>query len=323
MQNLAKYSSLLEKAIEDLKFPENPQKLYDPLRYFMKIGGKRIRPVLTILAGELYGLTIDEVLPAALSIEIFHNFSLIHDDIMDEAPLRRGNETVHTKWNNNIAILSGDVLLVKAYQELTKQKAEHLKPLLELFNKTAVEVCEGQQMDMDFETENYVSIDSYLEMIRLKTSVLLGCALQMGAVIGNASSDEQNSIYQFGQNIGIAFQIQDDILDFYADHAKFGKQVGGDVVAGKKTILYLKALELADDEDKLKFKEIYANQNIQDRISEVRNFNEKYDVREACEELKNKYYDSALESLKNIKNASDEKLEVLSSLASYLVEREH
>ena len=238
MQALVTSSQLIETAISNLDLPNSPTNLYDPLRYFMTLGGKRMRPVFTLLAAEMFGKAKEEALPAALAVELFHNFSLIHDDIMDEAPLRRKQQTVHTKWNMPIAILSGDVLLVKAYQELCKQDSRQLADLMEVFNKTAVEVCEGQQKDMDFETQEHVSLEDYIEMIRLKTSVLLGCAMELGAIVADQSIENRNLAYEFGVEIGLAFQIQDDILDLYADPEKFGKQVGGDVLSNKKTFLY-------------------------------------------------------------------------------------
>ena len=247
----------IEEEIIKIDFPSNPSNLYDPLRYFLAIGGKRMRPILTLMGAEAFGSTLEKALPSAMAVELFHNFSLIHDDIMDEAPIRRGQETVHTKWNSNIAILSGDVLLVKAYQMLAKQDASVMSDLLNVFNATAVEVCEGQQFDMDYESRNDVSIDEYIEMIRLKTSVLLGCALEMGAIIAEASKQNRELIYEFGQHIGIAFQIQDDILDLYADPDKFGKQVGGDVLSNKKTLLLLKAYELSNSTQKEELETLY------------------------------------------------------------------
>ena len=204
MQALSTYTELIEKEIDLLDFSSTPSNLYDPLRYFMQLGGKRMRPILTLLGAELFGAHRADALPAAMAIEVFHNFTLIHDDIMDAAPLRRSQPTVHTRWNQNIAILSGDVLFVKAYQLIAKQAPEQLPELLDLFNRTAIEVCEGQQMDMDFESRSDVEIDEYIEMIRLKTSVLLGCALKMGAIVADAEKSDCEAIYNFGQHIGCA-----------------------------------------------------------------------------------------------------------------------
>ena len=322
MQQLAKYSALLENAISEIEFPDSPVNLYDPLRYFMKINGKRIRPALTLMAAELFSGRPEEALSAALSIEIFHNFSLIHDDIMDQAPLRRGNQTVHTKWNSNIAILSGDVLFVKAYEKLAEYDGPVLKELLKCFNKTAIEVCQGQQMDMDFETTEIVTIEEYLEMIRLKTSVLLGCALEMGAIIAGESLENRSLIYNFGQHIGIAFQIQDDILDLYADPEKFGKQVGGDVMAGKKTLLILEALNSLSKEAIEELNSILIVEDLPQRIILLRTFYLHYGIRQKCSERMAFHLDQAMASLEKIKVNSSLK-EPLKELAAFLIDREN
>ncbi len=321
MQQLAPYSAYLENEINAIDFPKDPSNLYDPLRYFLSLGGKRMRPILTLLGAELFGESKENALSAALSVEVFHNFTLIHDDIMDEAPLRRNRETVHTKWNQNIAILSGDVLFVKGYQLLVKQKPEHLQPLIELFNKTAIEVCEGQQMDMDFESRKDVSIDEYIEMIRLKTSVLLGCALEMGAVIGNASETDRKHLYDFGQNIGIAFQIQDDILDLFADPDKFGKQVGGDVISNKKTLLNLHALILATDEQKQLLWKLSTETDYQVKIDKTKALYEIIGARAICENEMKKYHSIAMKSLEEIQ-IGDSAKQPLKALAEFLMNRE-
>jgi geranylgeranyl diphosphate synthase type II len=322
MQDLAVYSSLLENEIALLDFPKTPSNLYDPLRYFMQLGGKRMRPVLTFLGAELFGLKKEEVLNAALSVEVFHNFTLIHDDIMDEAPLRRAKETVHTKWNPNIAILSGDVLFVKAYQLLAKQNPKHLAELLHVFNRTAQEVCEGQQMDMDFESRSDVSIDEYVEMIRLKTSVLLGCALELGAIVAEASADDRQHLYDFGQHLGIAFQIQDDILDLFADPDKFGKQVGGDVISNKKTLLNLKAKELANPIQRELLSQLETEQDLILKVSKTRALFSDIGAREACEIEMQKHYDFALNSLKQI-NVADQNKVSLIALADFVMQRDN
>ncbi|WP_353128783.1 polyprenyl synthetase family protein [Parapedobacter pyrenivorans] len=237
----------ITERLSELGIPQLPGNLYDPIRYMLQIGGKRIRPLLTLMAADLFSVAdIEEAVPAALAIELFHNFSLVHDDIMDNAPLRRGHQTVHEKWNPNIAILSGDNLLIMAYGQLANCPADNLPAILKTFNTMAAEVCEGQQLDMDFERTNIVSIDEYLNMIRLKTSVLLGAALKMGALIAGADQTDAQSIYSFGVDVGIAFQLQDDILDVYGDPEQFGKQRGGDILANKKTYLLVKAMEMAD-----------------------------------------------------------------------------
>jgi geranylgeranyl diphosphate synthase type II len=318
MKTLKDYSVTFEKILKEYQFPGAPLNLYDPLNYFMNLGGKRIRPLLTLMSVELFGGKLEEAFPSALSIEFFHNFSLIHDDIMDKAPLRRNQETVHAKWNDNIAILSGDVLLVKAYQELQKQESMHLAKLLCIFNKTAVEVCEGQQMDMDFESRSDVSVTEYIEMIRLKTSVLLGAALQMGAIIANASGNDQQLIYDFGVSLGIAFQIQDDILDLYGDPEKFGKQVGGDIITNKKTYLLLKAIEKQQGDEVNKMLLIQDSKTkvktAQQLIKDLGIFNE-------AQELKSYYQQKAISALEAINVSNDHKL-VLVELSDFLFNRE-
>ena len=322
MHDLAVYSTLLENEINQLDFPKTPSNLYDPLRYFMQLGGKRMRPVLTFLGAELFGLHKEEVVNAALSVEVFHNFTLIHDDIMDEAPLRRAKETVHTKWNQNIAILSGDVLFVKAYQLLAKQDPKHLAELLHVFNRTAQEVCEGQQMDMDFESRSDVRIEEYVEMIRLKTSVLLGCALELGAIVAEANADDRQHLYDFGQHLGIAFQIQDDILDLYADPEKFGKQVGGDVISNKKTLLNLKAKELANSAQRERLSQLETEQDLILKVSKTRDLFSDIGAREACEIEMKKHYDFAMNSLKQINVADQNKLSLI-ALADFLMQRDN
>ncbi|MFM7472839.1 MAG: polyprenyl synthetase family protein, partial [Crocinitomicaceae bacterium] len=247
MNSIANYINQIESELSNFELPKSPENLYDPLRYFFELEGKRLRPALTLMTAENFGGQGKDALHAAMAVEIFHNFSLIHDDIMDEAPFRRGKETVHTKWNNHIAILSGDVLFVKAYESLAKCEAKYLPVLLNLFNKTATEVCEGQQMDMDFESRESVSEEEYIEMIRLKTSVLLGCAIQFGGIVSDLDEKMQKALYDFGQYIGIAFQIKDDLLDLYGESEKVGKQIGGDVLSDKKTLLSIKAKELDCD----------------------------------------------------------------------------
>ena len=322
MQEISAYTNYIEREIARLDFPLQPSNLYDPLRYFMQLGGKRMRPILTLLGAELFGEQKENAINAALSVETFHNFSLIHDDIMDEAPLRRNQATVHEKWNQNIAILSGDVLFVKAFQLLAKHDLKHLSQLLDLFNKTAIEVCEGQQMDMDFETRTDVSIDEYIEMIRLKTSVLLGCALEMGAIIANASENDKRHLYEFGQNIGIAFQIQDDILDLYADPEKFGKQVGGDVISNKKTLLNLKALELATTKQQDYLKELEVEKDHSKKIIETTQIYNEIGAKEACEVVMQAYYEKAVTALNAIGIDQNQKIP-LQQLAQYLMKREN
>src|SRR5690554_4190684 len=248
---LAKYCDSLPK-----------KTLYQPVEYILSIGGKRVRPVLVILSGNAFDADANHLIHAALAIEIFHNFSLLHDDVMDHAPLRRGKPTVHEKWNSNAAILSGDAMLIEAYKQLSLTGKEHLNQVLDLFNSTSLEVCEGQQLDMEFESRNHVSTSEYIEMISLKTAVLLGCSLEMGALLGNASTADCKHIYNFGKLCGIAFQIQDDYLDAFGNPKDFGKQVGGDILSNKKTYLIIKALELADAETRSELESIYFQNTI-------------------------------------------------------------
>lgn len=321
MNDLAPLVEVIEKELNTLNLPAQPEKLYDPLRYFLKIGGKRIRPALVVLGEQLFNPGSKGAVSQAVAIELFHNFTLIHDDIMDNAPLRRGQETVHEKWDQNIAILSGDALLIKAYQKLAENAAEHLADLLEVFNRTALEVCEGQQMDMDFEERIDVSISEYIEMIRLKTSVLLGGALEIGAIMGDASESDRKHLKQFGENIGIAFQIKDDILDLYADPDKFGKQVGGDVIANKKTILFLSALSVASGPQREVLKQLLNETNIDLKLTRTKEIFEHLNVRSICQERMDEHYQKALAGLEKINVSADNKI-ALNSLAQYLIERD-
>ena len=305
MQTLSSYSVYFENEIGKYRFPTTPENLYQPLDYFLQLGGKRIRPLLTLMASEMFGLPKENAIQASLAVELFHNFSLIHDDIMDKAPLRRGKQTVHLKWNDDIAILSGDVLLIKAYQALAKQEARHIPALLDLFNQTAVEVCEGQQLDMDFESRDEVSIEEYIEMIRLKTSVLLGCALAFGAIVSNASEKDRILIYEFGQNLGVAFQIQDDILDLYGDPEKFGKQIGGDIIANKKTLLLLKAFELAQHNPEINVGEMLLKEDHALKIESAKSMFDSLGVLAFARAQMTFYQDKALSALKEISVSSE------------------
>jgi geranylgeranyl diphosphate synthase, type II len=249
MQPIAHYQQVVTDYFEALALDKQPQNLYDPIQYILSLGGKRIRPVLTLMAAEVFGADCREALPAAAAVEVFHNFSLVHDDIMDDAPLRRGNQTVHEKWNVNTAILSGDAMLILAYQYFEQYEPETFRSLAKLFSKTALEVCEGQQWDVDFETRNDVTEGEYLKMIEYKTAVLLGAAMKMGGIVAQTSEENCRLIYDFGRSLGIAFQLQDDYLDAFGNPETFGKQVGGDIIENKKTYLYLKALELGSAND--------------------------------------------------------------------------
>ncbi len=302
-------------------FPAEPATLYDPNEYFLKIGGKRIRPVLCLMGNELFEEIKEDAWHVGTAIELFHNFTLIHDDIMDKAPLRRGMETVHTKFGENTAILAGDVMLVAAYEELNKISVEYIQSILRLFNTTAKEVCEGQQMDMDFESMDTVSLDAYLKMIELKTSVALAASLQTGAILGGAGERNQHLLYDFGKKLGIAFQVQDDYLDAFGDPKKFGKQVGGDILSNKKTFLLLHALETASPAQKKELQQLLAN-NSADKIEKVLTIYRDCKVDEWALTLKNKYLDEAMAHLDDIAVLSKRK-QPLKDLAQFLVKREH
>ncbi len=294
MDFLKDYTGKINKELEAIDLPNGPSNLYDPLRYFFKLGGKRIRPILTLLAAERFDKNaVNDSINAALAIEIFHNFSLVHDDIMDEAPVRRGQQTVHKKWNQSIAILSGDVMLVKAYEYLNSYSPEIAKQLIKIFSKTAVEVCEGQQMDMDFEKISKVTQEDYLKMITLKTSVLLGCALQMGAIVGGGDVQGQTDLYAYGLNMGIAFQIQDDLLDLYGDPKLVGKQVGGDVIANKNTLLMVIAKESANENQLKKLEKLSTEINIDRKIEGIIALFKTLKVQEKCQELMGDFYNKA------------------------------
>lgn len=319
---LIQLSKTIEENIQHYDFPKTPNNLYDPLRYFMTLGGKRIRPVLTLLGAELFSMDASKAIHAAVAVELFHNFTLIHDDIMDVAPLRRAKPTVHTKWNENIAILSGDVLMIKSYQELCKQNASDIPALMTIFNQTAVDVCEGQQMDMDFESRDDVSISEYIEMIRLKTSVLLGCALEMGAIVANASPENKKHLFNFGQELGVAFQIKDDILDLYGNPEKFGKQIGGDVMSNKKTLLYLTALKDASESQKAEFLLLENEKDMDVKVDRVKALFNDLHVREKAEETMESHRQNAMEALAAI-SVDEHKKSDLNFLAEYLMAREN
>lgn len=320
MTGLQNYTQYIEEHLQQLFPKKKPVLLYEPLRYFLTIGGKRMRPIATLLGAEVFGVNREEVIHAALAIEVFHNFSLIHDDIMDAAPLRRGRETVHTKWNDNVAILGGDVMLIESYHQLLLQGGD-ITAYLDLFNRTAVEVCEGQQLDMDFEQESVVSEEEYLEMIRLKTSVLLGCAFEFGAIAAGVSEEDRKHIYDFGMFTGIAFQIQDDILDVYGDPEKFGKQVGGDILKDKKTLLYLSALSKANVEQRETFERLKAEIDPIKKVTETRALFTTMGIRSYCEEKRNAYYAKAVNAVQAL-NVPEEKKNILFTLGDYLLNRE-
>jgi len=322
MNSIKTYQDFIEEEIKRLPLSKEPNHLYEPISYFLKLGGKRMRPVLTLMGCELFNVDFKEAKEASIAIELFHNFSLIHDDIMDEAPLRRGQKTVHTKWNDNVGILSGDALLILAYQALSTYPSDVLKDILPLFNQTAIEVCEGQQYDMDFESRNDVSIDEYITMIKYKTAVLLGCSLKMGAIIGGATPKDAEELYLFGVNLGLAFQLQDDILDVYADQNKFGKQVGGDIIANKKTYLLLKAFEDADTIETKALNTLLREKDLDNKVKGVKFIYAELNIKEKAEQKMNKYYQTALTNLEKIKLPTVKK-EPLFNLAQFLMGREN
>lgn len=324
MHTTEQLQQILDTAIQNLKFPDHPKQLYDPITYIINLGGKRVRPLLVLMATELFGEDANKSIDAAMAIEIFHNFTLVHDDIMDNAPLRRGKATVHEKWSTNIAILSGDVMMVEANKNLAKVNPAFLAPVLNTFNATAQGVCEGQQLDMEFEGRDDVSIEEYINMIRLKTAVLLGGALKLGAIIAGASEKDADLIYQFGENIGIAFQLQDDILDVYADPEKFGKQVGGDIIANKKTFLLLKAFELADGETRASLDTwtAYKEFNVQEKVNTVRQVYDTLDIQDIAKKSMNNYLNKALAVFAQI-NVSEERKSNILMLTEQLMAREY
>jgi geranylgeranyl diphosphate synthase type II len=303
------------------QFPAAPASLYEPGEYFLSIGGKRIRPILCVLGNELFSEITEDAWSLATAIELFHNFTLIHDDMMDAAALRRGMQTVHTKYGDNTALLTGDVMLIRAYEKLQTINPAYLPKILSLFNTTAREVCEGQQLDMDFEKMPSVTLDAYIHMITLKTSVLLAASLEMGAILGGATPGNCKHLYEFGKNLGIAFQIQDDYLDAFGDPEKFGKEVGGDIRQNKKTFLLLHALEVATPDQRAKLDTLLAS-NGPEKVPQVLELFKACNVDAWAIELKEKYLQMALANLEDIAVTSTRKTALL-SLANYLMQREN
>lgn len=325
MYQLKELTTLFLDYLEKESSPEAPHNLYEPVDYIMRLGGKRIRPALLLAAMDLYGADLSRGLPASYAIEMFHNFSLVHDDIMDKANLRRGKETVHIKWNDDTAILSGDVMLIKAYQYFDSYPAELFKKCVTLFSQTSKEICEGQRLDMDFETRDDVSIDDYIHMITNKTSVLLATALKLGAWIAEASDQDATHLYDFGKNVGIAFQIQDDILDTFGSDPKVGKQIGGDILNNKKTYLYLKSLELHIPEKQNRLKTLFQSKNEIDgqaKIDEVTALFKEVHVNVYAEELKEAYLTLGLSHLDAVEVPAEKK-EILKNFASFLLQRKY
>jgi len=295
-------TAFLDHLTTQFSAPKEPKNLYAPIHYILDLGGKRLRPVLTLMSCELFGTPFEKAQNAALAVELFHNFSLIHDDIMDNAPLRRGKETVHEKWDTNTGILSGDALLILAYQLFENYEPETFQKLAKLFSKTAIEVCEGQQYDMDFEERDNVSVDEYLHMINFKTAVLVGAAMEMGAIVAQASEKSQNAIYEFGRNLGLAFQLQDDYLDVFGNPETFGKQVGGDIISNKKTYLYLKTLHDLPEPDSRELEHLYSIQpeNPAEKIEAVKRLFESSGAKEKTKNKIKNYTDVAINLLNEL-----------------------
>jgi len=322
MHSVNQYQQFIADYLESQYETKEPKNLYDPIHYILGLGGKRMRPVLTLMSAEVFDANYKKALPAALSVEVFHNFSLIHDDIMDDAPLRRGNVTVHEKWDINTGILSGDAMLILAYQYFEKYEPSIFRELAKLFSKTALEVCEGQQWDVDFETRTDVSIPEYLKMIQYKTAVLVAAAMKMGAIIAETSEENANLIYDFGLNLGLAFQLQDDYLDAFGDPETFGKQVGGDIIENKKTYLYLKALEFASNEHSQKLTKLFSIQPL-DSFEKITAVKEIFVASGAAQETKNAIQDftfKAFDTLKKISIDNDKK-EILRTFGENLMGR--
>jgi len=313
---------IVQSSINELEIGSEPLELYEPIKYSLDAGGKRIRPVLVLAACNLFSDDIKAAVPSALAIEIFHNFTLLHDDIMDKADLRRNRPTVHKKWNENIAILSGDAMVIKAYQQIIKSPKENLVPIVELFNQTAIEVCEGQQYDMNFEQRQEVSENEYLEMIRLKTSVLVAASLKIGALAAGANQSEAQKLYQFGLNLGLAFQLQDDYLDVYGDPLKFGKKIGGDIVANKKTYMLIKAKQLADKEDLSTINHLLnQNNNPDKKVAGMIAIFDKLDIKQVVKSKMEAYYHLAMDALNSVEVEQSKKLQLI-DFADKLMERE-
>jgi geranylgeranyl diphosphate synthase type II len=316
-------TDLINRSLREFDYPTAAKELFTPIRYTLDLGGKRIRPLLTLMAARLFTAKWTDALRPALGIEVFHNFTLLHDDLMDKAERRRGQPTVHTKWGDNTAILSGDAMQSMAYQLVAQTPARHLAAVLELFSATALEICEGQQYDMEFETRSDVSQEEYLEMIRLKTAVLLGCALKTGAIVGGASKGNADALYDFGINIGMAFQLKDDLLDVYGDPALFGKNIGGDILNNKKTFLLISALENGTDEQRSEM-EAWMARTDYDPAEKIARFTELFTetgARALCELKMKQYYRIGLEALAKV-SLSDEAKASLHQLADELMYRE-
>lgn len=313
---------LINNRLDELSYGDQPTALYEPIRYIMSLGGKRLRPVLVLLAYKLFKDDPESILDQAIAVEVFHNFTLMHDDIMDDAPLRRGQQTVHEKWNSSTAILSGDVMLVKAYDMLLDAPGD-LKSIIKAFNECAAGVCEGQQFDMNFENESAVTEADYINMIRLKTAVLLGFSLELGAMLAGVDEVSTKALYEFGVDIGIGFQLKDDLLDVYADQEKFGKQVGGDIISNKKTFLLLKALELANEAQSQKLHHWIEKVDFDaaEKVQAVTAIYDEIGIKELTLAKMNEYFAKGFKALEGI-NVSEERKAGLKTFAQYLIDRD-
>jgi geranylgeranyl diphosphate synthase, type II len=322
MNSFETISALVNSALQQINWQKEPPGLYNPIAYTMELGGKRVRPALTLMACNLFTDNIESAIKPAIGIEVFHNFTLLHDDIMDKATIRRGKPTVYVKWDENTAILSGDVMQIMAYELMLETPPQYLKDVLTLFTKTAAEICEGQQYDMEFEKRDDVLTSAYLEMIRLKTAVLLGCSLKTGAIIGGASAEDAQSLYDFGINIGLAFQLKDDLLDVYGNPETFGKQVGGDILCNKKTYLLIHAKKIARGENaqKLNFWLKESNPVAKNKIREVTEIYNQLGVKKICEDAMQIYYEKAIAILEKVSVSSNKK-QALRKLAEKLMFR--
>lgn len=320
MNPYSHYLALIEQAIAERPFNGTPKELYDPANYMLSLGGKRLRPVLVLMAHEMFGGNAEDALSAALAVEVFHNFTLVHDDIMDKAPLRRGKPTVHKKWDETVAILSGDLMMIRATELLCETRVKDLRTLLQLFNQTAIEVCEGQQWDMNYEMQNEVSAEEYIHMISLKTAVLLGCSLKLGALIAGSSAEDAESIYAFGKKIGIAFQIQDDMLDSFGEGEEVGKKIGGDIASNKKTILLIDALNQADPKQKQAIESLLNQPASDAKIKAMLTLFEQLGVRQLAETRKNQFLEEAFFHLDAIR-LPKERSQVLRQMATELMVR--
>lgn len=322
MHSIAQYQEIITNHFQAISTVKEPENLYEPIQYILELGGKRMRPVLTLMTAEIFDVSYEKAINAATAIEVFHNFSLIHDDIMDDAPLRRGKETVHEKWDLNTGILSGDAMLILAYQYFENYEPKIFQQLAKLFSKTALEVCEGQQYDVDFETRDDVTIAEYLKMIEYKTAVLVGAAMKMGAIVAETSEENANLIYDFGLNLGIAFQLQDDYLDAFGNPETFGKQVGGDIIENKKTYLYLKALEFGSDDEKEQLLHLFSIQptDNSDKIESVKQIFLATKSAELTQNAIKEYTHLAFSTLDKM-NISTAKKEILRAFGEKLMKR--